>query len=716
MDLWTSGIDVDGNPASALAALQALHQQQQHQAPPQPSAQNDDRGHAAGFANVPEESEVWDASLAPADAGDGDGDGDSDGDTIIHVDGGDVDSDRGGDGDGEDDSDGGGEQGNDSEVEEPDVYSQVMELYTSHHLSNSAMEDIVRLLNSNSGNTEVLPTFKTMKSKELLDIPQINIDFEFLDLDTSQIVLKAKQDCIPRKFREDTTKYKMRYSLTSVSFADTVNFHKSRHGAINEVVISSDNLPINNSGGRSFDLLSVEFTGCRTVYPLRIFQPFLPIKFDVLKNLGQVLEEIKATGITVRAVVADLPKKASLLGIKQCGAYFSCFHCEIRGAHSAEAGTVVYSLTETAPRRTHEKMLETANNPDFSAMCKNPDIWEEVLLGMNSRSPLLDLPNFDIIENSPTDHMHNLHLGVARRLFSRTFQVSAGRIRGFNRRRQSVEEFDEAFRKCKVPGEQTRKPRTFSPFWKASEFRCLTIMHFPIILAVLEHHPDNESDLLRDIWCLLSYIAHIVVRDEVPPLSLSPQNAMDAFCKVYEQYLGQHQLHYNVHLFKHTLAVHEKFGSLCTVSAYSSEAMYQELLKSFAAGTNSVGKQAMNNLFLKYKSQRHKCQRDLQFRTAETRRTADNHIYIQNHKVFQICEVRKQSRELVGVQVVGSPYIHHLNCGSIVDFSELGVTKPPFRTLSHRETIPFSRVEGKAIREESYMVCVPKIVLRENTF
>lgn len=707
---WRSGVPIDHNPSAALHVLHAVTQPQ-HGEDGEPAAAAEEGVPAA--ADLVEEDVRLDEVGAPGTVSVASEDSDSD--TFSNG----VEeeeqeehrlawqrSDSESDHD-EDAAVGPGPQGS--------VSKDLLALYTSHNLSGSAMEGVLELVRKHA--LQDLPSFKTLKARAVKELPQVEMDFEYVHLATNQIIMKQCQSQVPHEISRNTRLYKLRYIVSYLSFRDIWEFHLTRHpGTPPQVILSSDNVPISNSGGKSFDIISVEFPHCKDVYPLRIFQPFQNVKCNVLRNLAIVLEEICHCNVELLHLVADLPKKASLVGIKQCGGFHSCQYCEERGVRSAAALTTVYPLDGNAPLRTHTRVKEIVDNPQFEEWTRQPERHEGDLLGLKARSPLLDVPGFDIVHDCPTDPLHNLHLGVARRLFSRTFMTPGPGIKAFMRRRQKLDRFDSQFPQCKVTSEQTRKPRAFSAFWKGSEFKSLTVTHFPLLLQILEHHPDPKRKLLQDIWCLFGYLSHFLLNDFTHELSLSPEDAMAEFCKAYEEYLGKDQLHFNVHLFSHSLLVHQRFGSLATVSAYSSENMYQVLLRCYAAGTSSVGKQALQNIMLRYQGSQHKCRPGLKFRDKETQRTQDNFVFQDGFRVWKVTKVDLEEKELSAVEIVGEPFNYICASGTQVPLHEIGVWKSPFTTGHAVKKIKFGDVSGKVVKEASYMVCLGKSVLQESSF
>ena len=220
-----------------------------------------------------------------------------------------------------------------------------------------------------------------------------------------------------------------------------------------------------------------------------------------------------------------------------------------------------------------------------------------------------------------------------------------------------------------------------------------------------------------DAWYLLAYLAHYLCRPKnYDTLCMPAQTAMNLFCEAYETAFEKTTVTYNVHLFKHSIEVHDKFGSLCKVSAYGSEDMYQQLLKCYESGTASVCKQAINNLLLKYSTRDHRCKYQSKFRQKETYRTQDNYVFTVEYEMFKVLNAVEELPTLDCVKMNGLEYHHRLQSGDMLNLSDIGVFRGPCTVTNEHVEISKQDVLGKVVVAPSYAVCVPFELLYERSY
>lgn len=623
---------------------------------------------------------------------------------------------------GDEDSDTGNSGG--EEAREEQVDHEIVSLYTRHNITMEAMEDVMKLLRVQevhlTGRESALPNFRALKERSLKKIPGIFIDYEFKDRQRGQIEKRTRQKKMARMHRDDADRFEFCFALTYVAVKDVVAFHSecNPNHEIGEVILCADNVPSDSSNQRSFDIVSLQFNGCHAIYPLRIFLPEKGVKFNVQKNLQEVLREIQECGLILAAVVCDLIKKASLVGLTQCGGYYSCLQCEIPGEYSQIAQTMTYGFGEVWPQRTHESFLQVTARPDFNILRENVREHGETLRGIKERSVLLDHPHFDIVKQVPIDVMHNAYLGVVLKTFHRTFQTGSDTIRGMGRRpRLAIEAFDAIYPLQKVPSEHKRRTRKFCRFWKASELKALILFHAPVLLQLLQDHPDENHALLRDVWALMAYILKAATLPEQEYLlaNVDREHVMNQFGQACQNYFGRDLIFYNLHLFTHIFGVREDHGSLERVSAFRSENMYQLFLRCYQAGTASTGKQGLQNVYLHYRHN-HTCKTKLHFSNKETSKTQDNYVYVTGHEVYKVLHVSADCIHLDCVRVQLNPYNYQTSNGENLNFGLLGVFGPGPAITGERRQLTVAQVLGKAICSSLYTVCIPRETLLDGAF
>ena len=538
--------------------------------------------------------------------------------------------------------------GENEQVLSPDrLIEMILFIYITHNISVKGMTAIVRLINDllksvrTTGTREwskPLPAFRAMKYRANLSSPNIKTDYEYHNKEDGRAVLEEGARSLPLKLFAQKERFGLLYTFTYMSLKDLVIFHKKQHEIPgNEIILAFDNVPVNKSSGESFDVVSVQFPTCHRVYPYRIFHGARTVKMNQFLNLSQIMHEVLAMGLRVKHIISDLPKRASLMGLIQHGGYYACSNCLVPGQYANLSGTMVYPINRSWPQRTTQAMRDIVDDESFAQRASQPERHRERLLGLKSRTPLFDLPGFDLVTQTPIDEMHNIFLGVVRKLMYRTFKVGEA-SKGQTEPRMTINYFNQIYLQGKVPFEQLRKTREFNVFWKASEFRALVVMHFPLLFQCLLRHPSEHKKALLDIWCSLTFVVLYVHRERNLFNLESAREALVVFKNAYTRYFGEHSINLNVHLFCHLLETHALYGDLNEVSTIRSEAMYQTILKCFHSGTRNVATQAMTNVYLKYQLS-HSCERRLHYRTKETGRTQDNYIYTIGHRIYRVTSI-----------------------------------------------------------------------------
>lgn len=595
----------------------------------------------------------------------------------------------------------------------------LMELYARHKMSMNAMEDVVKLLNLTREEVAPVRSFKTIKRDFLLQLPTVLLDIEFLDRDVDRIDVKLGLNAVPEELFNNARRYELRYIISRISAAEVRALYESQHehaasGDLLKVTLASDSVPISKSGARSLDVISLQVKGCSTVYPLVLYEPFVKVKMDVNRSMQHIFQDLENAGFTLEKVIGDLPKRGELQGLKQHGGYFCCPFCEVEGIHSEVSETVVYPVTYNEMPRTHESIQAIAEGVEDGTLYDEQDTR-----GVKMKSPFFELENFDIVQNFPIDTMHNVYLGVVKRLFYRTFKCEYKKTNASGRKRQNLKAFNEAYKVLSVPQEQTRKPRGHNAYWKANEYKCLVLMHFPVLLSTLRHHPDPERRLLSDIWALLCYIVHVLYLpvEKEQALSIPLQLAVKEFTTSLEQYLTIHQFVFNIHFFSHLPEVHSWWGPVSGYSAFPSENMYRLLLNGLCRGTRSVGKQALQNVMLNYFCRKpHRCKRSLLYKDNCQGRTADCYVYTSDLSVYRIDNIPTDNQQSLRLKRYGiSPYEYKTSKGMDIPFKEIGVFRQPV-LLNNHEYLERSELVGKCIVTEDYAICLPPGVFQEASF
>lgn len=179
------------------------------------------------------------------------------------------------------------------------------------------------------------------------------------------------------------------------------------------------------------------FWGNSKPSPLDVFLSQFVLELENLLANGFIFEN-SCYNLKIHSIICDAPARAFIKCTKQHGGYSACDKCVESGEY---VGRVIYESV-SAPRRTDETFRSKLD--------------EEHHVG---ESPLLCL-GIDMISIFPTEYMHNVCLGVMRKLLN--VWISGD----LNVRLQSllVKNISERLITCAkfIPVEINRKPRSLT--------------------------------------------------------------------------------------------------------------------------------------------------------------------------------------------------------------------------------------------------------------
>ncbi|CAB4028785.1 Hypothetical predicted protein [Paramuricea clavata] len=314
-----------------------------------------------------------------------------------------------------------------------------------------------------------------------------------------------------------------------------------------EISLNVDGLPLFKSS--STNLWPV-LCAIVNVKPIIVFPVVLtcgsskPKDLEFLEELINDLDNILKDGVqdgdrvlsvSLRCVVCDAPARALVKGTKLCSGYFGCDKCAQKGLW---VGRVTYPQIKNVELRTDASFRQQVNEEHHHCV-----------------SPFCNLP-VDVVKKFPIDYMHQLCLGVMRKLIlawmrgKRDVRMSAGHVEAVSKKLVELKPF--------VPTVFARKPRGLaeSDRWKATEFSVASsILVSP---ALAQSHKDYAKQL------------------------------MEYFVEQGKLLYGDEFLVYNVHSMIHLADVVGEFGSLDACSSFPFENYMQKLKRLVRSGRNPI--------------------------------------------------------------------------------------------------------------------------------
>lgn len=311
------------------------------------------------------------------------------------------------------------------------------------------------------------------------------------------------------------------------------------------------------------------FCGDSKPKPLGSFLEDFINELTILLNTGFEFKK-KLYKVEIHSFVCDAPARAYLKCIKSHSGYSSCEKCNEVGEYID--GRIIFT-TVSSPKRTDES---------FSLQ-----IDDDHHLGV---SPLTKLP-IGLVTKFPIDYMHNVCLGVVRKILNSWLngplevRLKSQSVRLLSDRLESLKKY--------IPVEFNRKPRPLTELarWKATELRTFLLYLGPAVLKNVVNIGIYEHFLLLHFAItILASDVHIKNHG-----SSFAGEILNTFVKHSKQIYGTSFLIYNVHILCHLADDVKQYGALDSFAAFPFE-NYLGQLKHLVKSTVNPLKEIHNRL------------------------------------------------------------------------------------------------------------------------
>ena len=366
-------------------------------------------------------------------------------------------------------------------------------------------------------------------------------------------------------------------------------------------------MPVYNSANKNlWPLLCAIQLQPQCVFPISLTigppkPPSANFLSDSLDEFRQVMEtgieaDDRTVPIALRCVIADAPARALIKGTVQFNSASGCDKCATKAEWTYsrdsdnEAAAVERVLLEEAERRGVRRStvarkrkgggrstfqvtenLEPRTNESFRRQTDNAH--HKVL------SPFLML-DIDMVKDFPIDYMHQVCLGVMKKLMHKWFQE---RIRDRTISAQNCERADGRLVSLRphMPEEFARKPRTLVELkhWKATEFRQFLLYTGRYVLKEVLPPVNYDNFLALSVSCLI-LVSPSLTRRHVGLARALLKYFVESARVIY----GKKWLHYNLHAMLHLADEGERFGSLDACSAFPFENHLYKMKKMIRGG------------------------------------------------------------------------------------------------------------------------------------
>ena len=478
----------------------------------------------------------------------------------------------------------------------------------------------------------------------------------------------------------------------------------------NDLQISLDGVSESKSTSVSLDVYSVKMRNCKAIYPLRILRPLAKYRgLDNQEQLRIVLEDVSKHHKHVRHFLADNQKRSMVKNSLGHASWHPCEYCFARGVPlTTNTGGVKRTKitwpasTANGDPRTRENIQQIVDDLEH--------LTPRERKGVVGPSALMDLPNFDIVMDTPCEYLHSTCLGVVKKTVELTFSVGDSRPRNTNRKLSDPGQFNVLMLNIKMPRESSRRARELDfAVLKGAEFRNIAIFFFPLVLECIE---DGEEE--RELWLCLAYMvrACIVPSEEFRYVNINViEMCSKKVYQIYERLFGAVNCTYNTHtVFSHIMEI-RAHGPLTETSTFAFESFYGEMKNCYVPGTPSPLKQAFKNVLLKRTIAHHCCEIPITYSCKETSLTNDTLIYVwkyNNHNMYKI------------IDIMDDVLICHNIIKTECSFEDADL---PWKTVGMFEfgeideteyiEIEKSEVSGKVLLVKDFLITCPLNILRE---
>ena len=118
-------------------------------------------------------------------------------------------------------------------------------------------------------------------------------------------------------------------------------------------------------------------------------------------------------------VCADGLEQQDLRGMVSCGGFYHCARCLSKGMKKSRTGVYIPLRDISPTERTHQMFVNRFEQQGDTL---------ETSVGIERRSPLLDIPGFDIVDQVSMDAMHTCHLGVTDKTWNLIRKTSLDKV------------------------------------------------------------------------------------------------------------------------------------------------------------------------------------------------------------------------------------------------------------------------------------------------
>lgn len=453
--------------------------------------------------------------------------------------------------------------------------------------------------------TDEMPSFATVRRRVLRCLPAVTVTYSVYDRQRKKTIT-ATATRYPRKKYANVNRYHLLEVWTRMSLRSILRFHLALHpskarayikdGKIDyskfHLTFTCDGIPSGQSSQYNLHVFCIRVAGCKLIHLLNSRHAFKNHPKKLEDFVGDFIKECNELDVKVDYFLADAPMRAFFKCMKGHAGRYSCETCEAEG--EAIKGKIKYpSSTLNQPLRTHASWLRNVR----SRLRREPN---ENCKGITARSPLLDLRNFNIVADCPTDPMHREQLGLTRQLWKLTTNIKSNSVQLRRNAKVIQDEVSNCYRQLSLPNEFSHRARELDVAnMKAHEWKAVVMCAFPVIIDTTMRYQDDK---IARLWAVYAFLLRVYVS---PPhlygrvRTAALRNYHRELYTLIEEVFGKESCSYNVHSYCH-MDENRQAGRQHDISTERFESFYGYIKESHRPGTVTIGKQFMYRTLLRH--------------------------------------------------------------------------------------------------------------------
>ena len=595
-------------------------------------------------------------------------------------------------------------ESSDDEKEAKDMPTKVASFLSSlkakYNFSNAGIQEIYQFFVVDNAEgiwrakaRSEFPSLKTLKRRQELNHPRTMLWYKVLNAEGREETVTGRET-LPHELTVQRDRVLCLCAYNDLQ--ELHSFYSELHtsGTVKEnccsnqkrLFLSSDGVEQTRSGKRRQHVISVMFNGCQQPIPWMVFEYLPGHKPNLDELFGTAVKQCLEHGFTVEQMCVDGLEQQAVRGMVSTGGYYSCARCPTKGTKAGNLPVHFPLKDMSQQKRTHQ---------DFAAFPKEPELNQEkteTQMGIKQRTPLVELPGFDVVEDIGIDALHCLHGGIMKKMWERLFSPHSP----FERKalRDLVERrWNDIFTMTPVTSEIHRRTCQINPpDMKGSQWQVIDT--FCLVSFALDLEGPEDVKILLLLFAFIIRVLYI--EDEQfaeVETRLNLDRTFSHFYKLHGRVFGKHSLTFNMHSLYHALEYRRKKGPMWKYCTSRFESMYAKTKKCYWANAANVPKQLLT-AYHAYQKQNHHCklQRKLKFTQRKTKKVDDTFIY-HGGKFYYIEDLEDQR---LTVKRLCS---YSLNTSKLVKlpWSLVGVQTVGFLSKEPSFTLEKSLVKAKAI-------------------